>query len=141
MFRVSRFLVVSAISAIVAAGCAALDVNETELITPDTIAFENIDMRQMDVQGRFSLRQQRAHVKILASSSDTLIWIDSQTDGGFQQALLRRGNTVYTLAHEGDYRRGSTTQSILYQRIMAFWHSLSLEEHAPRLDRPRISEE
>ena len=109
-------------------GCATTA--PEDIITPDTIPFAEIDIRTMVVEGRFALPRQQAHVRIHASALDTLLWVDNTARGGFEQALLRRRNTVYALGTEGDYQRGSTTQEVVYQRLMDYWHTLHAEQAA-----------
>lgn len=88
---------------------------------PDTIAYADVDLRHFTDVGQPVRTHQGTLVSVEANEADTLLWFENVQTGHFEQAFLRRGNNVYALGREGDYRLSSAVQSAVFSIFLEQW--------------------
>lgn len=106
----------------VASGCASSQSSSSESsLLSRSIPYEAVDRRDFVDAG---IRVRTAHgnrVSVEVADRDTLVWFEHEQTGRFTRAFLRRGNTIYILTQEGDFFRGSPSQTVAYRLFMKAW--------------------
>lgn len=88
-----------------------------------SIAFAEVDRRAFTETGLPVRTPRGSRVTVEASAAgDTLLWFVDEVHGAFEQAFLRRGNSVYALGQSGDFQLATTSQTVVYSTFMASWH-------------------
>lgn len=103
-------------------GCASTTpAADTYQAPPETIAYSTVDLRHFVDVGQPVRTHQGTLVSVEAQATDTLLWFEDVQTGRFEQAFLRRGNNIYALGREGDYRLSSAVQSAVFSIFMEQW--------------------
>lgn len=113
------------LAALLVSGCASSAPSSSASSSPavdQSIPYEQVDRRQFTDAGVHARTVHGNRVSVEVAERDTLVWFENEQTGRFTRAFLRRGNTIYLLARDGDYVRSSPSQTVAYRLFMQAWH-------------------